>query len=256
MRSSTTGLVGAEVKSHVDRFPGDRRRPPACECRSSSPVDEPALVIHDRSVRKARVWLLVGVVGVMVTGCSDTRATPVNTAKPAQLGGPIGPIPGTMPKRLCTSNIFTGENSAAVVHTSEDVVVGPVRFSTLRQASQPHQYSFRTPHGVAYGIKVPLTIAGTDSSWVALRVTGDQRGIKVVYDPTSFVDGSPGDPTMGSDRAALQSAFACGSGSRGFVQYNGGFTWIHGSCATIQVFDRTGRMLGTKRVAFGVRRCS
>jgi hypothetical protein len=189
------------------------------------------------------VWLLVGVVGVMVTGCSD--ATQVNAAKTAQLDGPIGPIPGTMPMRLCTSNIFTGDNSAAVVHTSDDIVVGPLRFSTLRQASQPHQYSFQTPHGVAYGIKVPLTVAGTGSSWVALRVAGDQHRVKVVYDPTSFVGGSPGDPKIGNDRAALQSAFACGSGSRGFVQYNGGFTWILGSCATIQAFDQTGRLLGS-----------
>jgi hypothetical protein len=203
------------------------------------------------------VWLLVGVVGVIATGCSDaTQATQVNAAKTAQLGGPIGPIPGMMPMRLCTNNIFTGDNSAAVVHTSDDIVVGPIRFSTLRQASQSHQYSFQTPHGVAYGIKVPLTVAGTHSNWVALRVAGDQRRVKVVYDPTSFVGGKPGDPTLGSDRAALQSAIACGSGSRGFVQYNGGFTWIHGSCATIQAFDQTGRLLGSKRVAFGVRHCS
>jgi hypothetical protein len=159
----------------------------------------------------------------MVTGCSDaTQATQVQATRPAQLGGPVGPVPGTMPIRLYTSNIFTGDNSAAVVQTSDDIVVGPPRFSTLQQASQPHQYSFQTPHGVAYWIKVPLTVAGTGSNWVALRLAGDQRRVKVVYDPTSFVGSTPGDPKMGSDRAALQSAFACGSGSRGFVQYNGG----------------------------------
>jgi hypothetical protein len=229
----------------------------ACGCGSSSTVDEPALVSHDRSVRKARVWVLVGVVGVMVTGCSDaTPATQVKTSRTAQLGGPIGPVPGAMPVRLCTSNIFTGDDSAAVVHTPDDIVVGPLRFSTLRQASQLHQYSFHTPHGVAFGIKVPLTIAGTRSRWVAVRVAGDQGRVKIVYDPTSFVGGAPGDPKRGSDRAALQSAIACGSGSPSFVQYNGGFTWIRGSCATIQAFAQTGRLLGTKRVAFGVRRCS
>jgi hypothetical protein len=157
--------------------------------------------------------------------------------------------------RLCTNNIFTGPNSAAVVHTSDDIVVGPLRFSTLSQAAEPHQYSFQTPHGLAYGIKVPLTVAETASSWIALRVVGDHGRVKVAYDPTSFVGGSPGDPTAGSDRAALQSALPCGLGSQGFVQYNGGFTWAHASCATVQVFNQAGHLLGSKRVAFGVNHC-
>ena len=200
--------------------------------------------------------VLVAVVGLMVTGCSSaSQATQADATKAAQLGGPIGAIPGTMPTRLCTSNIFSGSNSAAVVRTPDDIVVGPVHFSTLRQATKPHQYSFQTPHGVAYGIKAPLTVAESGSSWIAIRVVGDRGRVKVAYDPTSFVGGSPGDPSVGSNRAALQSALACGFGSQGFVQYNGGFTWVHGSCATIQAFGQAGRLLGSKRVAFGVRRC-
>jgi hypothetical protein len=77
--------------------------------------------------------------------------------------------------RLCTNNIFTGANSASVVHTSDDIVVGPLRFSTLRQAAQPDQYSFHTSHGVAYGIKVPLTIAGTRSAGIWRPRAGESR---------------------------------------------------------------------------------
>lgn len=212
---------------------------------------------HDRSVRKARAWLLVGIVGAMVTCCSNgSQPTKGNTATPGQSSGPIGEIPGTMPMRLCTNNIFSGRNAEAVVSTSDDIVVGPLRFSTLRQAAQSNQYTFRTPDGVAYGIKIPLTVAGTGSRWIAVRVSGDDRRVKVTYEPASFVSGSPGDPRKGSDRAAFQTAVACGLGQQGFVQYNGGFTWVHGSCATIQVFDQSGTLLGSKRIPFGVRHCS
>jgi hypothetical protein len=79
--------------------------------------------------------------------------------------------------------------------------------------------------------------------------------VKVAYDPSSFVGGSPVDPTTGSDQAALQTAVACGLGQHGFVQYNGGFIWHQDACATIQAFDEAGRLLGSKRVAFGVKRC-
>ena len=81
-----------------------------------------------------QVWLLVGAVGSLVVGCSNsTQSTQAITAKIAQLGGPVGTIPGMMPMRLCTNNIFTGSNSAAVVHTSDDIVVGPLR--SLRDAA-------------------------------------------------------------------------------------------------------------------------
>ena len=108
---------------------------------------------------------------------------------------------------------------------------------------------------MAYGIKVPLTVVMAASNWIAPRVVGDRSRVKVAYDLTSFIGGSPGDPTVGSNRAALQSALACGVGSQGFVQYNGGFTWAHASCATVQVFNQAGHLIGSKRVAFGVSHC-
>lgn len=216
-----------------------------------------ATVSDDRWVRKARTWLVVGLVGLMVAGCSNSgQSTQGKPTMETQPGGPIGAIPGAMPMRLCTNNIFSGSNLTAVVHTSDDIVVGPLRFSTLRQATQPNQYSFHTPDGLAYGIKIPLTVSGTASAWIALRLSSDYQRVKVSYDPASFLSGSPGDPKHGSDSVSIQSAVACGLGTQGFVQYNGGFTWLHASCATVQVFDQDGRLLGSKRIPFGVKHCS
>ena len=94
-----------------------------------------------------QVWLLVGAVGSLVVGCSNsTQSTQAITAKIAQLGGPVGTIPGMMPMRLCTNNIFTGSNSAAVVHTSDDIVVGPLRSASRRCARQLSLISTRPRH--------------------------------------------------------------------------------------------------------------
>jgi hypothetical protein len=206
-------------------------------------------------MRKAGTCLLLGLLGLMAAGCSDSPRSE-QAAGTAQPGGHIGSIPGTLPTRLCSNNIYSGSNPANVVHTADDIVVGPLRFSTLRQASQPSQYAFNTPHGMAYGVKIPITVVGTPSRWVAVLVSGDRRQVKVSYNPASFLNGSPADPEQGSDRVALESAVACGLGRQSFVQYNGGFTWFHPSCATIQVFDQSGHLLGSKRIAFGVRHCS
>lgn len=201
---------------------------------------------------------MVGLVG-LVTACTNstrsTQATPTRGRSLAanHLGGPIGAIPGTMPQRLCTNTIFAGNNAARVVPTPDDVIIGPVRFSTLRQAAQPNQYSSHTHNGLEYGIKVPLTVFGTDSTWIAIRVSDDEDRVKVSYSP-----GFSGqiNPKGESNLMALQSAIPCGNGMQGFVQYNGGFSWFHPSCATLQVFDQTGRLLGSKLIPFGKRNCS
>ena len=88
-------------------------------------------------------------------------------------GRAIGAIPGTMPTRLCTDNIYAGTRAASVVRTPTDIVVGPVRFGTLGQATGAGLYPFRTPDGTAEGIKSPMSVSGTTSRWIAVRVTGD-----------------------------------------------------------------------------------
>jgi hypothetical protein len=161
-----------------------------------------------------------------------------------------------MPTRLCTDNIYAGTRAASVVRTPTDIVVGPVRFGTLGQATGAGLYPFRTPDGTAEGIKSPMSVSGTTSRWIAVRVTGDGGQVKVSYDPASFVSGTPGDPAQGRTLVAVQTAVACGNGASGFVQYNGGFTWLRATCATLQVFDRKGRLLAEKVVPFGLKACA
>ena len=198
------------------------------------------------------VWLMGGFMIVGVAGCGgSSRAAPSSRAYESEVGSRIGAVPGTMPTRLCADNIYAGQSASSIVRTPDDIVVGPVRFSTLHQATGVGLYRFATPDGPADGFKSPLSVSGTSGPWVAVWVTGDDDQVKINYDPADFVSGIPGDPKTGSPQVALQTAVACGNGVSGFVQYNGGFTWFHATCATVQVFDGAGHLLGEKVVPFG-----
>jgi len=193
---------------------------------------------------------------VALGGCTGAGRAPGSASPGAPgLSRAIAALPGTLPTRLCTDNIYAGRNAAAVVRTPDDIVVGPVRLSTLRQATGAGLYRFGTADGPAAGIKTPMSVSGTTSRWIALRVIGDGGQVKVSYDPASFVSGTPGDPRHGRTVVAVQTAVACGNGASGFVQYNGGFTWLHATCATLQVFDQRGRLVAEKVVPFGLKKC-
>ncbi len=86
-----------------------------------------------------------------------------------------------------------------------------------------------------------------------MRVADDDYRVKVDYNP--FDGGSSKDATPSADVAALETAVACGGAEAGFVQYNGGFTWQHATCATIQAFDEEGRLLGSMSIPFGRKPC-
>jgi peptidoglycan hydrolase-like protein with peptidoglycan-binding domain len=113
---------------------------------------------------------------------------------------------------LCADNIFAGNDAARVVPTPDDVIIGPVRFSTLRQAAQPNQYSSPTPDGLEYGIKIPVTVFGTNSTWIAIRVSDDKDQVKVSYSP-GFSGQS--DPKGESNLMALQSAILSAATRKG-----------------------------------------
>jgi hypothetical protein len=198
----------------------------------------------------------VGALALAQGGCAGAGRSPGSAPAGAPgLSRTMVALPGTLPTRRCSDNIYAGGNAAAVVRTPDDVVVGPVRLSTLRQATGAGLYRFATADGPATGFKSPLSVSGTTSRWIALRVTGDGGRVKVSYDPASFVGGTPGDPKQGRTVVAVQTAVACGNGAAGFVQYNGGFTWLHATCATLQVFDQKGRLVAAKVVPFGLKKC-
>jgi hypothetical protein len=212
--------------------------------RGLSPISE---------VRMITFWLSLAFVAVVAGGCgASSQPKPLRAT---DVISQIGAIPGKMPSRLCSDNIYAGSNGASVVRTPDDVVVGPLRFGTLRQATGQGLYTAHTPDGLAYGIKSPLSISGTSSPWVALRVAGDANQVKVSYDSLGSLSGRLEDPRFGKTVMALQSAVACGNGASGFVQYNGGFAWLLPTCAILQAFDQTGHLLGSKRVPFGKKEC-
>jgi hypothetical protein len=216
-------------------------------------VDDGSIARNDREMRNAGAWLMAGLMGMIVTGCASSAPSVQGRRATTQPNGLIGAIPGTMPQRLCTDNIYAGNDAGRVVSTPDDVVIGPVRFSTLRQAAGPNQYSSQTPDGLAYGIKVPATVFGTNSAWVAIRVSDDDNQVKVSYTPGFALTTDPkGESTL----MAIQSPIPCGSGPEGFVQYNGGFAWFHAACANLAVYDQAGRLLGSRLIPFGKRSCS
>jgi hypothetical protein len=211
---------------------------------------------HTGSMRRNILWLVILVSALGIAGCGGSlgQSNSRPRATTDQATGDIGAVPGTLPSRLCTSSIYSGPNASAVVRTPDDVVVGPVRFGTLKQATGKAIYSFRSSGRPYFGFKSPLTIAGTSSRWIAVRVSGDRGEVKIGYDP--FGIGSPEGATGYADVAAMESGVACGRAPVGFVQYNGGFTWQHPTCATIQVFDELGHLLGSKTVPFGKKACT
>ena len=200
--------------------------------------------------------MIAAVLLIALTGCGAS-----NQGDTSESSGAIGPsdsiaaIPGTMPTRLCSDNIYSGPSASSVVRTPDDVVIGPLRFGILAQATGKGLYTYPTPDGLAYGIKSPLSVSGTTSQWVALRVTGDANQVKTEYRSPAAAPSSPDDPKQGSTVFALQTAVACGTGSTGFVQYNGGFVWLHPTCATLQVFDQSGHLLASMVVPFGKKTC-
>ena len=202
---------------------------------------------------KASLFLAAVVAAVGIGGCSTTSQSQSKSTGGDAAGGAIGAVPGTMPSRQCSSSIYSGTNYSAVVRTPDDVVVGPLRFGTLKQATGAGIYAFRSSGRLVFGFKSPLTISGTSSDWIAVRIVGDDNQVKVDYNP--FGGGSPEDATHSADVTAMQTAVACGSAETGFVQYNGGFTWQRPTCATIQAFDQKGRLLGSMSVPFGRKSC-
>jgi len=208
---------------------------------------------------KATACLVAGLLAAGLSGCAGGRST-ANTGHTAGPGHTvsdvstrIGKIPGTMTSSLCTDNIYAGANGAAIFRTPQDIVVGPLRFGALREATGAALYAVHTSHGIIYGIKSPLSITGTSSPWIALRVVGDANDVKVDYSGV-FASG-PTDLSREHVVAALQTAVDCGNGSAGFVQYGGGFAWKRPTCAILQVFDRSGRLLAAKLVPFGRTSC-
>lgn len=165
----------------------------------------------------------------------------------------IGAVPGRLPARLCTSSIYSGSNYSAVVTSPHDIVIGPARFGTLREATGTGNATFRSSGRLFSHFKGPITISGTSSRWIAVRVSGDKGQVTINYDP--FGIGSRKHTTPNADVAALQTAVGCGNAETGFVQYNGGFTWQHSTCATIQVFDDEGHLLGSRTIPFGKKAC-
>jgi hypothetical protein len=123
----------------------------------------------------------------------------------------------------------------------------------LKQATGKGNFTFCSSGRLLFGFKGPLTITGTSSPWIALRVSGDKGQAKFDYDP--FGIGSRKHTTPSADIAAMQPAVACGNAEAGFVQYNGGFMWQHSTCATIQVFNEEGHLLGSKTIPFGKKSC-
>ena len=182
-------------------------------------------------MRKTALLLVAVVTVVGIGGCGATGRSSSKPPGADAAGSAIGAVPGTMPSRLCTSSIYSGPNYSAVVRTSDDIVVGPLRFGTLEQATGRGIYYFRSSGRLVFGFKSPLTISGTSSRWIAVRVVDDDKRVKADYNPID--GGSPKDATPSADVAALETAVACGGAEAGFVQYNGGFTWQH---ATAQPF--------------------
>jgi|SRR3984885_12056365 len=199
----------------------------------------------------AAFGLAISIVSFLGPQTAGALKPPKSTADGA--GSVIGAVPGTMPSRLCTSSIYSGSNDSAIVTTSDDIVVGPARFGTLEEATGRGNDTFRSSGRLFSHFKGPITISGTSSSWIAVRVTDDKGQVMINYDP--FGIGSRKNTTPSADVAALQTAVGCGNAETGFVQYNGGFTWQHSTCATIQVFDDDGHLLGSKTIPFGKMVC-
>jgi hypothetical protein len=199
----------------------------------------------------ASFGLAISIVSLLGLQTAGALKPPKSTAD--EEGSAIGAVPGRLPARLCTSSIYSGSNGSAVVTTPDDIVVGPARFGTLKEATGKGNDTFRSSGRLFSHFKGPITISGTSSRWIAVRVSGDKGRVMINYDP--FGIGSRNHETPSADVAALQTAVGCGKAKTGFVQYNGGFTWQHSTCATIQVFDDEGHLLGAKTIPFGKRAC-
>lgn len=130
--------------------------------------------------------------------------------------------------------------------------MGPARFGTLKEATGTGN-TFRSSGRLFFHFKGPVTISGTSSRWIAVRLSGDKGQVKIDYDP--FGVGSRKHRTPNAAVAAMETAVACGNAETGFVQYNGGFTRQHSTCATIQVIDEEGQLLGLKTIPFGKKSC-
>jgi hypothetical protein len=209
---------------------------------------------HTGWMRRCGIWLAIWAVALGFAGCGGSMSSSNSQPRADALTGGIGAVPGTLPSRLCTSSIYSGANYSAVVRTADDIVVGPARFGTLKQATGRAIYSFRSSGRRFFGFKSPLTISGTPSKWIGVRVSNDGGQVKIGYEP--FGVGSPRGGTGSTDVAAMETGLACGGAETGFVQYNGGFTWQHPTCATIQVFDEQGHLIASKAVSFGAKSCS
>jgi hypothetical protein len=228
--------------------------------RDTIPQPRALPIFHERphnylmrlTVRSTAAFgLAISIVSLLGTQTAGALKSSKSTADEA--GRSIGAVPGRLPSRLCTSSIYSGSNDSAVVTTRDDIVVGPARFGTLREATRKGNDTFRSSSRLFSHFKGPITISGTSSRWIAVRVSGDKGQVMINYDP--FGVGSRKHTTPNADVAALQTAVGCGHAETGFVQYNGGFTWQHSTCAMIQVFDDEGHLLGSKTIPFGKRAC-
>jgi hypothetical protein len=170
-----------------------------------------------------------------------TMATPLLLAS-----GATSARSESLPEAVCTQMIYSGSTPKAVVHTSHDVVVGPVRFGDL----DPRAIQ-RIAGSRQLGIKSPMTIGSTPFKTLIVSAVGQRSAVGVSYGQVPSTTTTSVDLAAESDRVLAQAPATCGLPSNGFVQYGGGFSLAREQCVTLTVSLPTGRVLARRTVPFG-----